>query len=225
MWFLLRYSSTGAAQKSANAAPHLMSPDGRGGGEPVADLLASLEGWAEKPSTQPQKPRSISVQPAADGTLASERQENSLAASISHGPKTTVSAVDPSGSASGSDLDGFGYFQKVDSTGAEGKPSGTNEARSLRPNDEEPTLETQPSFIGGEIPEWSPTSAEKQDVEINPDFDALFVPPNITWSDLLSAEPVAVPSGAGEESQDLSLDEKLAIGAQGLLDFLDPDKQ
>ncbi|KAF4655863.1 hypothetical protein FOL46_008087 [Perkinsus olseni] len=238
--------------ESANAAPHLMSPDGRGGGEPVADLLASLEGWVVKPSTQPQKPRSISVQPAADGTLASERQENSLAASISHGlaenkpgeelrytentgkrgskpvdygPKTTVSAVDPSGSASGGDLDGFGYLQKVDSTGAEGKASGTNEARSLRPSDEDTTLETQLSFIDGEIPEWSPTSAEKQDVEIDPDFDALFVSPNITWSDLLSAEPVAVPSGAGEESQDLSLDEKLAIEAQGLLDFLDSDKQ
>ncbi|KAF4754183.1 hypothetical protein FOZ63_017459, partial [Perkinsus olseni] len=73
--------------RSSVAAPHLMSPDGRAGGEPVADFLASLGGWL-----------------------------------------------------------------KVDSTGAEGKPSGTNEARSLRPSDEEPSFETQLSFIDGEIP-------------------------------------------------------------------------
>ncbi|KAF4715363.1 hypothetical protein FOZ62_019914, partial [Perkinsus olseni] len=31
--------------RSSVAAPHLMSPDGRAGGEPVADFLASLGGW------------------------------------------------------------------------------------------------------------------------------------------------------------------------------------
>ncbi|KAF4713441.1 hypothetical protein FOZ62_006484, partial [Perkinsus olseni] len=129
----------------------------------------------------------------------------------------------PRESASGGGHGGFGFFPKIRSpNGAEGNPPGSSQVRSLRPSDEEPNLETQLSISDNEIHEWSTTPTEKQGVGIDPDFDAFFVPSNVTWSDLLSPESGVLFT---EEPRGLSIDEQLAIEDGGLLDFLDPDKQ
>ncbi|KAF4680806.1 hypothetical protein FOZ63_025309, partial [Perkinsus olseni] len=240
--------------KSGDATrPHKIV-SGRGVG-PVENLLASLEGgWLVKPSTHPPRSRSVAMKAGANGARASKRQKTSHAASISrrltenepgeviplsedtgeHGSEKTdlgpnTPAVTPRESASGGGHGGFGYFHKVRSPNrAKGNPSGSSQVRSLGPSDEESNLETQLSIFDSETPELSPLPSEDQGVGIDPDFDAFFVPSNVTWSDLLSPEPgvsVTAPSGAGEEPRGLSIDEQLAIEDGGLLDFLDPDKQ
>ncbi|KAF4722679.1 hypothetical protein FOZ63_030974 [Perkinsus olseni] len=234
--------------KSGDATRPHKTASGRGVG-PVENLLASLEGgWLVKPSTHPPRSQSVAMKAGADGARASKRQKTSHAASISRrltenepgkviphsedtgehrsektdlGPNTP--AVQPRESASGGGHGGFGFFPKIRSpNGAEGNPPGSSQVRSLRPSDEEPNLETQLSISDNEIPEWSTTPTEKQGVGIDPDFDAFFVPSNVTWSDLLSPESGVLFT---EEPRGLSIDEQLAIEDGGLLDFLDPDKQ
>ncbi|KAF4745533.1 hypothetical protein FOZ63_031816 [Perkinsus olseni] len=222
---------------------------------PAEDLQASMErGSLVKPSTHPHRPRSTALQSETDGARAIKRQKSRHTASISHGlaerkpgkvrPHTentgkhggeksdfgpTTSAIKARESASGGGHHGFGYSHKARfPTGAVGKPSGSSQVRSLRRSDEESNLKTQLSMFDSKIPEWSTTPTETRGVGMVPDFGASFVPPNVTWSDLLSPEPgvsVTAPSGAGEEPGGLSIDEQLAIESGGLLDFLDPDKQ